>query len=152
MIGLPEGFRKEPLKNIPFCSVVLNVPENPQILQQEILILLQQPKNSSPREKRAYICGLRARIECEPVSEHSTRSDRVTDIGSLLSWGASPLPAATQSFFTSHVWHLGIFSPFLRLEISYLIFSLWYFPVFLYFGVVHDNGLRQDLRLPYRIP
>ena len=25
-----------------------------------------KPKHSSPREKRPYICGLRARIECEP--------------------------------------------------------------------------------------
>ena len=39
------------------------------------------------REKRTYICGLGARIECEPLSEHSTHSDRVTDIGSLLSFG-----------------------------------------------------------------
>ena len=37
------------------------------------------------REKRTYICGLGARIECEPLSEHSTHSDRVTDIGQLLS-------------------------------------------------------------------
>ena len=44
------------------------------------------------REKRTYICGLGARIECEPLSEHSTHSDRVTDIGSLLSFGMSPLP------------------------------------------------------------
>ena len=29
--------------------------------------------------KRTYICGLGARIECEPLSEHSTHSDRVTD-------------------------------------------------------------------------
>ena len=32
----------------------------------------------------SYICGLRARIECEPGGEHSTRSDRVTNIGYLL--------------------------------------------------------------------
>ena len=38
-------------------------------------------------KKRTYICGLGARIECEPLSEHSTHSDRVTDIGSLLSFG-----------------------------------------------------------------
>ena len=52
--------------------------------------------NSTQREEISYICGLRARIECEPLSEHSTRSDRVTDIGYLLSLGASPLPAANQ--------------------------------------------------------
>ena len=49
-------------------------------------------KDSTQREKIPYICGLRTRIECEPVSEHSTHSDRVTDIGSLLSFGTSPLP------------------------------------------------------------
>ncbi len=38
-------------------------------------------KDSSPKETIAYICGLRARIECERVSEHSTHSDRVTNIG-----------------------------------------------------------------------
>ncbi len=45
-------------------------------------------KDSSRREQIAYICGLRARIECEPGGEHSTRSDRVTNIGYLLSPGA----------------------------------------------------------------
>ena len=54
-------------------------------------------KDSSPIKRIAYICGLRARIECEPLSEHSTHSDRVTNIGYLLSSGASPLPAATQN-------------------------------------------------------
>ena len=33
--------------------------------------------------------GLGARIECEHVSEHLTHSDRVTNIGFLLSLGAS---------------------------------------------------------------
>ena len=55
-------------------------------------------KDSSPKETIAYICGLRARIECEPISEHSTHSDRVTNIGYLLSLGASTLPAATQNY------------------------------------------------------
>ena len=49
-------------------------------------------KDSSQRKKIPYICGLRARIECEPGGEHSTRSDRVTNIGYLLSLGASALP------------------------------------------------------------
>ena len=48
-------------------------------------------KDSSKREPIPYICGLRARIECEPLSEHSTRSDRVTNIGYRLSLGASVL-------------------------------------------------------------
>ena len=55
-------------------------------------------KDSTQREKIPYICGLRTRIECEPVSEHSTHSDRVTNIGYLLSLGASTLPAATQNY------------------------------------------------------
>ena len=54
-------------------------------------------KDSTPREKISYICGLRARIECEPFSEHSTRRDRVKNIGYLLSWCASILPAANQN-------------------------------------------------------
>ena len=67
---------------------------NPQSLQHQILISLQQPK-TAPKERRHPI-GLRARIGCEPLSEHLTRSDRVTNIGCLLSLGASPLPAANQ--------------------------------------------------------
>ena len=51
-------------------------------------------KNSFQRETISYICGLRARIGCEPVGEHSTRSDRVTNIGYCLPLEASPLPAA----------------------------------------------------------
>ena len=60
-------------------------------------------KDSFPREKVPYICGLRTRIECEPVSEHSTHSDRVTNIGYLLSLGASTLPAA--NLFTPLLIH-----------------------------------------------
>ena len=41
-------------------------------------------KDSTLKKKRTYICGLRARIEYEPLSEYSTHSDRVTNIGSLL--------------------------------------------------------------------
>ncbi|SOB72531.1 Hypothetical protein EHLA_1828 [Anaerobutyricum hallii] len=70
---------------------------NPQILQHECLILLQ-PKHSSQRKKPPYICDLRTRIGCEPFSAHPTRSDRVTNIGWLLSLGASPLPAANQNY------------------------------------------------------
>ena len=55
-------------------------------------------KVSSQREPIPYICGLRARIECEPFSEHSIRSDRVTNIGYRLSLGASLLPVANQEF------------------------------------------------------
>ena len=61
-------------------------------------------KDSTQREKIPYICGLRTRIECEPVSEHSTHSDRVTNIGYLLSLGASTLPAA--NLFTPLLIHI----------------------------------------------
>ena len=45
-------------------------------------------KGDVPQKGRGPISvGLGARIECEPLSEHSTHSDRVTDIGSLLSFG-----------------------------------------------------------------
>ena len=49
-------------------------------------------KDSTLKNKKTYICGLRARIEYEPLSEYSTHSDRVTNIGYLLSWGVSALP------------------------------------------------------------
>ena len=49
------------------------------------------------QEKHRYICDLRARIECERISEHSTRSDRVTNIAVLLSLGASPLACTPQN-------------------------------------------------------
>ena len=62
------------------------------------LIFTSTTKDSSPKETIAYICGLRARIECEPFSEHSTHSDRVTNIGYGLFGRASPLPAARQKF------------------------------------------------------
>ena len=39
------------------------------------------PGTVSPKiEKLFYICSLSARIECEPEGEHSTHSDRVTNI------------------------------------------------------------------------
>ena len=51
-------------------------------------------KDSAKNKKLSYICGLRTRIECEPFSEHSTRSDRVTNIEYRLPVGASVLPTA----------------------------------------------------------
>ena len=64
----------------------------PQIFPMHYLISRNLDTVSPRREKRPYICGLRTRIECEPGGEHSTRSDRVTNIGSLLSSRASVLP------------------------------------------------------------
>ena len=46
-------------------------------------------KDSLRSEPIVYICGLRARIECEHRSEHSTRSDGVTNIGYRLASEAS---------------------------------------------------------------
>ena len=51
------------------------------LLTITVLIHLNPATVSFQREKPSYICGLRARIECEPFSEHLTRSDRVTNIG-----------------------------------------------------------------------
>ena len=59
---------------------------------------LLQPKTAPPTKTIAYICGLGARIECEPLSEHSTHRDRVTNIGYGLCGGSVYLPAANQSF------------------------------------------------------
>ena len=61
-------------------------------------------KDSSPKETIAYICGLRARIECERRGEHSTRSDRVTNIGYLLSLGAVFLLEMELLFHVGVIW------------------------------------------------
>ena len=45
----------------------------PQIPTTTILIQLNPATVSLRREPIPYICGLRTRIECEPLSEHSTR-------------------------------------------------------------------------------
>ena len=61
-------------------------------------------KDSTQREKIPYICGLRTRIECEPGGEHSTRSDRVTNIGYLLSLGAVFLLEMELLFHVGVIW------------------------------------------------
>ena len=71
---------------------------NPKSPQHTTLIQLNPATVSPEREKQFYICGLRARIECEPFSEHSTRSDRVTNIELLLSFGASVLNELNSKF------------------------------------------------------
>ena len=53
-------------------------------------------KDSAPKEKIPYICGLRARIKYAPLSEHLIHSDRDTDIGYLFFWDASISPAENQ--------------------------------------------------------
>ena len=85
-----------PIFNISFYGKAQSIGESPNPLRL-ILILLLQPKTAPPKETIAYICGLRARIECEHGSEHSTHSDRVTNIGYCLFRGASTLPAANQN-------------------------------------------------------
>ena len=74
-------------------------------------------KDSSPKEIITYICGLRARIECEPISEHSTRSDRVTNIGYRLFGGASPCELKQHFFHFYMCWkyrfHFYFFSLFM---------------------------------------
>ena len=49
-----------------------NLPATPQITQT-INSNFSLIKNSFQRKTISYICDLRTRIECEPVSEHSTR-------------------------------------------------------------------------------
>ena len=71
----------------------------PLHIHLSFIVLTQlNPCTVSPkREKLFYICSLSARIECEPEGEHSTHSDRVTNIGYCLFRGASTLPAANQN-------------------------------------------------------
>ena len=61
-----------------FIEVVF---KNSSFLHLTGVVTKLQAKDSPGRENLSYICGLRTRIECEPLSEHSTRSDRVTNIG-----------------------------------------------------------------------
>ena len=70
-------------------------------------------KDSSPKETIAYICGLRARIECEPISEHSTRRDRVTNIGYRLFGGGVSL--RTKTTFLPLLYLLEVSFPLLLL-------------------------------------
>ena len=67
----------------------------------KILNLRVQPMNSFQRKPGPYICGLRTGIECEHGSEHSTHSDRVTNIGFWLSLEAS-LPHKLRFISTLH--------------------------------------------------
>ena len=67
-------------------NISVNESSNPPTKNSD---LSPAAKVSFQREPIPYICGLRARIECEPLSEHSTRSDRVTNIGDRLSLEAS---------------------------------------------------------------
>ncbi len=77
-------------------NISVNESPNPPTKNSD---LSPAAKVSFQRGKAPYICSLRARIEYEPLSEYSTRSDRVTDIGCLSSWGASPLPFGKSEFY-----------------------------------------------------
>ena len=74
-------------------------------------------KDSPPKETIAYIYGLKARIKCEPISEHSTRRDRVTNIGYRLFGGASPCELKQHFFHFYMCWkyrfHFYFFSLFM---------------------------------------
>lgn len=50
---------------------------------------LIQPLSALKEKRYPTICGLNARIECEPLSERSTHSNKVTNIGYLLSFKVS---------------------------------------------------------------
>ena len=63
-----------------------------------VLTQLNPGTVSPKREKLFYICSLSARIECEPEGEHSTHSDRVTNIGCILSLRASVLSHKLNSY------------------------------------------------------
>ena len=41
------------------------------------------PHTQKTKKANPYICDIRARIDCEPLSEHSTHSDTFTNIAYL---------------------------------------------------------------------
>ena len=82
-------------------------------------------KDSSPKETIAYICGLRARIECEPISEHSPRWDRVTNIGYRLFGGASPCELKQHFFHFYMCWKYR--------------FHFYFFPLFMLRAKILDS-------------
>ena len=79
-------------RTVEFCA--LAVPESHNLLKTSSNFskinyeFASIAKDSAKNKKLSYICGLRARIECEHGSEHSTHSDRVTNIGYCLFRGA----------------------------------------------------------------
>ena len=72
-------------------KIIKSFSFHPQIPTITILVFLTSATVNPEIEKLSYICGLRARIECEPLSEHSTHSNRVTNIDYMLSLRASHL-------------------------------------------------------------
>ena len=82
-------------------------------------------KDSSPTATIAYICGLRARIECEPIREHSTRRDRVTNIGYRLFGGASPCELKQHFFHFYMCWKYR--------------FHFYFFPLFMLRAKILDS-------------
>jgi len=93
-------------RTVEFCA--LAVPESHNLLKTSSNFskinyeFASIAKDSAKNKKLSYICGLRTRIECERGGEHSTHSDRVTNIGWLLAFGASLLSATNHlSMFMS---------------------------------------------------
>ena len=82
-------------------------------------------KDSSPKDTISYIWGLRARIECEPFSEHSTRRDRVTNIGYRLFGGASPCELKQHFFHFYMCWKYR--------------FHFYFFPLFMLRAKILDS-------------
>ena len=100
-------------------------------------------KDSFQREPIPYICGLRARIECEPGGEHSTRSDRVTNIGYGLSLEASALPLSATNQEFSVLKNLGVSSFFLMNYIKNL--RLYYFSFEGIYNINGDSGVHNNI-------
>ena len=97
--------RTKGIQTVVFCLLKSCIWNISSIEAYSLIFNFPTPAKDSPQsEKISYICGLRARIECEPLGEYSTRSDRVTNIGYLLTLRASVLllPAAN-SYFRSRL-------------------------------------------------
>ena len=78
-------FRGSSGRTVEFCA--LAVPESHNLLKTSSNFsktnyeFASIAKDSAKNKKLSYICGLGTRIECERGGEHSTHSDRVTNIG-----------------------------------------------------------------------
>ena len=79
-------------RTVEFCA--LAVPESHNLLKTSSNFsktnyeFASIAKDSAKNKKLSYICGLGTRIECERGGEHSTHSDRVTNIASCF-WRVS---------------------------------------------------------------
>ena len=81
--------------NISFSGKPYSSEEFPNLSNMKFY---SSSQNTVPKARTYPISVALARIECERVSEHSTRSDRVTDIGYVLALGASTLACGNSEF------------------------------------------------------